>query len=497
MSLLNNSEWYDLARQTNWTPRYVLERELFPPELSDPYGIPVSEWAKFDEPYKVTYRDYVRTQREKDVGAYSVKSAVDRVAFYKAADPGWKALLQLHFGAVPFVEYGSVSAFARMTRFGRGPGMRNMASFGTLDEIRHTQIQMYFGYEFLSVDSAFDWAQKAPNTDNWVVVSERHAFDDVEHTRDAVSSAIMTNFSFEQGFTNLQFIALSADAKRNGDHSFSAMLQTVQSDEARHAQIGEPLLEIMISNGKTAEAQRLVDISFWRVWKQFSALSGVCMDYYTPLAKREHSLKEFVDEFVCQQFMRNLKALGLQKPWYWDEHFLPDVDTFHHAQHIGMYLYRKTGWWNPVASVGPAEREWLETKYPGWNDTYGQVWDVITESILDGNLDKTEPPLLPMLCNMSGLELSGVAGKKWNVKAWHVDLNGRRYHFGSAVDKWIFELEPSRYRSHLSIVDRFVAGLMPPGPDGVYEYMGMAPEERGRCGQDYQWAEAFRNRKAA
>jgi len=495
--MLNNSDWYDLARQTNWTPKYVKETDLFPREFSDPFDIPVTEWEKFDEPYKVTYRDYVRTQREKDVGAYSIRSALDRVSFYKSADPGWKALLQLHFGAIPFVEYGSVSAFARMTRFGRGPGMRNMASFGTLDEIRHTQIQMFFGYEFLGVERAFDWAQKAPNTDNWVVISERQTFDDVEHTRDAVSAAIMTNFSFEQGFTNLQFIALSADAKRNGDHSFSAMLQTVQSDEARHAQIGEPLLEIMIENGKVAEAQRLVDISFWRVWKQFSALSGVGMDYYTPLAKREHSLKEFVEEFVCQQFLRNLKALGLAKPWYWDEHFLPDIESYHHAQHIGMYLYRKTGWWNPVAGAGPAERDWLEKKYPGWNETFGEVWDVITESILSGQPEKTEPSVLPMICNMSGLELSGVPGKKWNVKSHYVALDGRRYHFGSAVDKWIFEQEPSRYRSHKSLVDRFVTGVIPEGEDAVYEYMGMAPEERGRCAENFAWAEAFRNRKVA
>lgn len=495
--MLNNSEWYDIARQTNWTPKYVTDEEMFPRAFSDPFDIPVTEWEKFDEPYKVTFRDYVRTQREKDVGAYSIKSALDRVSFYKSADPGWKALLQMHFGAIPFVEYGSVSAFARMTRFGRGAGMRNMASFGTLDEIRHAQIQMFFGYEFLSVDRAFDWAHKAPNTDNWIVISERHTFDDVEHTRDAVSSAIMTNFSFEQGFTNLQFIALSADAKRNGDHSFSAMLQTVQSDEARHAQIGEPLLEIMIDNGRIAEAQRLIDISFWRVWKQFSALSGVGMDYYTPLTKREHSLKEFVQEFVCQQFLRNIKALGLEKPWYWDEHFLPDIETYHHAQHIGLYLYRKTGWWNPVAGVGPGEREWLEKKYPGWNETFGQTWDVITESILAGEHHKTEPSVLPIICNMTGLELSGIPGKKWNVQAHTTELDGRRYFFGSAVDKWIFDLEPSRYRGHKSLVDRYVAGDIPAGPDGVYEYMNMAPEERGRCGENFAWAEAFRKSNVA
>ncbi|MFT3731848.1 MAG: toluene monooxygenase [Hyphomicrobium sp.] len=497
MGMLATRDWYDLARQTNWTPKYISTEQMFPPQFSDGYGIGMEFWEEFDEPYKVTYRDYVQTQREKEVGAYSVKSATSRSEFYRKAEPGWKSMLQFHFGSIPFVEYGSVSAFARMTRFGKAPGMRNMATFGSLDETRHSQIQMFFGYEFIGEHRAFDWAHKAPNTDNWVVISERHCFDDVEHTRDAVSSAIMTNFSFEQGFTNLQFIALSADAKKYGDYSFSAMLQTVQSDEARHSQIGEPLIEIMLKAGRKEEAQRLIDISFWRVWKQFSALSGVSIDYYTPLERREHSFKEFVENFVCTQFLRNLNALGLDKPWYWDDHFLPDINTYHHAQQIGIYLYRATQWWDAVAGVSPRERDWLEQKYPGWNDTFGQTWGVIIENVLSGRTDRTEPQFLPMFCNMTGLELTGIPGKNWKVKAEHLDLDGRRYHFGSPVDKWIFELEPERYKGHLSFIDRFVAGLMPAGPEGAFEYMNMPVGDRGVCGDNYAWANGYRNRAAA
>ena len=492
MGMLATRDWYDLARDTNWTPRYISETEMFPPAFSDPYGIPMAEWERFDEPYKTTYREYVRTQAEKDVGAYSVKAATARTAFYRAADPAWKCLLQFHFGAVPFVEYGSVSAFARMTRFGKAPGMRNMANFGSLDETRHTQIQLYFAYELISENRAFDWAHKAPSTDNWLIMSERHCFDDVEHTRDAVSSAIMTNFAFEQGFTNLQFIALSADAKKYGDYSFAAMLQTIQSDEARHSQIGEPLIGIMLEAGRKEEVQRLIDISFWRIWKQFSALSGVSIDYYTPLDRREHSFKEFTENFVCEQFLRNLEALGLEKPWYWDEYFVPDIGVYHHAQQIGIYLYRATEWWDTVAAVSPGERAWLEEKYPGWNGSFGQVWDVIIDNVLNGRYARTEPELLPMMCNMTGLELTGIPGKKWNIKSYHLDIDGRRYHFGSPVDKWIFEQEPARYKGHLSFIDRYVAGLMPPGPDGPFQYMDMHPDDRGRCGHNYAWAEGYR-----
>jgi toluene monooxygenase system protein A len=497
MGMLATRDWYDLARDTNWTPKYISEAEMFPPEFSDPFGIPLEAWESFDEPYKTTYREYVQTQREKDLGAYSVKAATARAVFYRAADPAWKALLQFHFGAVPFVEYGSVSAFARMTRFGKAPGMRNMANFGSLDETRHTQIQLFFAYELISENRGFDWAHKAPNTDNWLIMSERHCFDDVEHTRDAVTSAIMTNFSFEQGFTNLQFIALSADAKKYGDYSFATMLQTIQSDEARHSQIGEPLIEIMLQAGRKEEVQRMIDISFWRIWKQFSALSGISIDYYTPLERREHSFKEFTENFVCKQFLRNLEALGLDKPWYWDEYFVPDIAVYHHAQQIGVYLYRSTEWWDTVAAVSPAERDWLERKYPGWNDSFGQVWDVIIDNILSGRYDRTEPALLPMMCNMTGLELTGIPGKKWNIKSCHLDIDGRRYHFGSPVDKWIFELEPARYQNHLSFIDRYVAGLMPPGPDGPFQYMSMHSNDRGRCGHNYEWAEGYRLRDAA
>ena len=35
--------------------------------------------------------------------------------------------------------------------------------------------------------------------------------------------------------------------------------------------------------------------------------------------------------------------------------------------------------------------------------------------------------------------MTGVPGNKWHVKDHFLDLDGRRYHFGSVVDKWIFE----------------------------------------------------------
>ena len=50
MILLDRAEWYDIARDTNWTPRYVTEDALFPEEQSGVLGLPLEVWESYDEP---------------------------------------------------------------------------------------------------------------------------------------------------------------------------------------------------------------------------------------------------------------------------------------------------------------------------------------------------------------------------------------------------------------------------------------------------------------
>ena len=189
--MLERSEWYDIARDTNWTPSYVSEEALFPPEMGDPYGIPTEEWETFDEPYKVSYREYVNIQREKDSAAYSVKAALARSKFYDQADEGWASVLKLHYGAVALTEYQACQFQARMSRFGPSPAMRNMSVYGMLDELRHTQLQLFFPHELVHLDRQYDWAHEAQHSKNWAVLGGRHAMDDIMMTRDAITSSVM------------------------------------------------------------------------------------------------------------------------------------------------------------------------------------------------------------------------------------------------------------------------------------------------------------------
>jgi len=144
MPRLGRSEWYDLARDMNWNFRYVSHEEVFPEELSRDLGVPPEEWWSWDEPYKISYREYVHNQVTKDTEVYAVNEAIARSRLFDELDPGWKGAILAHYGAIAIPEYLAAIGESRMARFGRAAAWRNMATFGTLDEVRHGQIQVAF-----------------------------------------------------------------------------------------------------------------------------------------------------------------------------------------------------------------------------------------------------------------------------------------------------------------------------------------------------------------
>ncbi len=497
MALLERSDWYDIARTTNWTPKFVSDAELFPDVMTGAQGVPAEQWEVYDEPYKTSFPEYVSIQREKDAGAYSVKAALQRSRMFDDADPGWRSILKFHYGAIALGEYAAMSAEARMARFGRAPGMRNMATFGMMDEIRHAQLQLFFPHEYCPKDRQFDWAHKAYHSNDWAAIAARHTFDDLFLSRSATEIAVMLTFAFETGFTNMQFLGLAADAAEAGDYTFASLIASIQTDESRHAQIGGPTLGVLIGNGRKAEAQKLVDIGVARAWRIFCILTGTAMDYNTPVGHRKQSFKEFMQEWIVGQFERSLIDLGLDLPWYWNQ-MVDEFDYQHHAYQMGLWFWRPTLWWNPAAGVTPDCRDWLEEKYPGWNDSFGKAWDVIIDNAVNGRLDRTRPETLPIVCNMSQLPICAVPGNRWNVKDYPLEHEGRLYHFNSEIDRWVFQQEPKRYRDHMSIVDRFIAGQIQPADlGGALAYMGLQPGEMGDDAHGFAWADAYRTQRHA
>jgi toluene monooxygenase system protein A len=492
MTLMKREEWQDIVRDVDWTLGFVDDEAVYPDWLSGTGKVPREAWAKWEESYKVTYPEYVSTQREKESAAYAVKAALQRSNTFENLDEGWRSSTKMHFGGVSLVEYAGLLGELKMARFGLSPAWRNMAVFGALDEMRHAQITLFFGHEFVAKDPQYDWSQKAFHTNDWVSISLRSLFDAMIIGADAVDLAIQLPMTFETGFTNLQFVALSSDALEAGDINFANMVSSIQTDEARHAQQGGPTLELLVEHDPV-RAQWTVDKFFWLSARAFSALTGPAMDYYTPVEHRKQSYREFMEEWIIDQFVRTIEDYGLRKPWYWDE-FMQGLDVWHHSLHLGLWFWRPTLWWKPAGGVDAESREWLREKYPNWDEVYGDKWAVIAENINAGDMEATLPETLPWLCNMCHLPTCNATyGRdgKWRVRNHSLKHNGVTYHFCSKGCRQIW-WEDRDAVNHTTVVERFLAGeIQPMDVPGILGWMGLTPDVMGDDAHNYAWAKSF------
>lgn len=487
--LLNRDDWYDIGRDLDWDLSYVDPEVAFPAGWTGVGDIPKDAWQKWDEPFRVSFRDYVRIQREKESGVRAVSSALIRAGAYEKLDPAHVASSHLHMGTTCGVENMAITMQSHFTRFAPTPRWRNLGIFGMLDEARHTQLDLRFSHDLLKDDPRFDWSQKAFHTNEWGVLAVKNFFDDAMLNADCLEASLASSLTVEHGFTNMQFVALAADAMEAGDVNWSNLLSSIQTDEARHAQQGFPTLAVMMEHDPE-RAQRTLDVALWRATRLFQTLTGPAMDYYTPVDQRKMSFKEFMLEWIVNHHERILDDYGLKKPWYWDK-FMHALDHGHHAMHIGMWFWRPTLFWKPNAGVSKDEREWLREKYPTWEENWGRQWDVIIDNVNSGAIEKTLPETLPSLCNLTQLPL-GSAMSPDDLAEHSLMYNGRLYQFDSDISKWCFEQDPERYAGHQNVIDRFIAGeIQPPDLSGGIAYMSLTPDVMGDDVYQYEWAKDY------
>jgi toluene monooxygenase system protein A len=476
--VLTRDEWLDLARKLDWELSYVDERDAFPEAMSGRPALPGTAWRGWDEPYRTSFAEYVVNQHAKDAALFAVRQAIGKAEDIAGLDAGWRNAVKLHAATLPLAEFAAVVGNLRAARFGRDSAWRTTATFGALDELRHTQIPLLLAHEWLDVDPQFDWTHRFFHTDDWVAIAARHFVDELLLGSDPIEFAIATNFVFETGFTNLQFIGLAAVARRVGDRMFEKMVQSIQTDEARHAQIGAPVLETVIAHDPV-RAQYLVDKWFWRSWLFFSVVTGFAMDYLTPVDRREVSFGEFVQEWILEQFQRSLDALGLQRPWYWDT-FVASIGTWHHMVYASAYTHRATVWFD-MALPGPAERAWLAEKYPQTWAPFEPIWQRLADRCRaagPGVEWHTHGATPVAFCDLCQLVLCGGTPAKNTAEV--VSRDGRKYVFCSAPCRWIFEQEPERYAGHRGVVAKILAGEAPANMLELLRWFGLSEDVWGK-----------------
>jgi toluene monooxygenase system protein A len=490
--MLRRDEWLDLARKLDWEFSYVGERDAFPEAVSGKPWLAHENWQDWDEPYRTAFHEYASGQHEKDAAIHAVRDAVGRVADFEKHDRAWLSALKLHGATLPLAEFAAVIGNLRAARFGRDSAWRSTALLGALDECRHTQIPLSVLHELVRWDPQFDWTHRFLHTDDWVAIAGRHLVDELLLLANPIEFAIGTNFVFESGFTNLQFVGLSAVAHAVGDRMFEKMVQSIQTDEARHAQMGGPVLAKLMKHDP-AYAQYLVDKWFWRSWLFFAVVTGFSMDYLTPVDKRRQSFREFVEEWIVDQFLRLEDEYGLRRPWYWQK-FKDSIAYYHHMVYASAYTYRATVWFD-LALPGPEERAWLASKYPeNWHEI-DPIWERVTDRWRTSGPDVewyTHGVTPVGFCDLCQLVLCG--GKPSSNSARTLDRNGRRYVFCSEPCAWIFEQEPQRYEQHKNVVQRILAGEAPANLLELLKHFGLTQDRWGKdvARGNYPWLERRR-----
>ena len=482
-------ELLTVLKEIDWDFSYVDERQVYPEDMSGPF-LSKEAWANWDEPFKTLYKEYVATQSLKEIEVATARDLVGRLDDLQSLSAQWLNGLKLHSATLPLAEFGAVIGNLRASRFGRACRWRSVATYGALDELRHTQIPLLVMHEMVRHDSQFDWTHKFFHSDNWVAIAARHLIDELLLGSNAIEYAIATNFVFETGFTNLQFVGLSSLAHMVKDRMFEKMVTSIQSDEARHAQAGPATLEVL-AKYRPEYAQELLDKWFWRSWLLFSIVTGICMDYMTPLEHRQTSFKEFMEEWVLNQYASSLEKYGLKKPWYWDL-FMENLEVYHHMVYVSAYTYRATVWFD-MHVPSPEERLWLQKKYPKFWSDIEPIWKNIIERWQESNIGNdfaVHGTCIIGFCSLCQIVLSN--GTPHHNHACLGEVDGQTHIFCSEPCKQLFLKEPHRYSNHKNIVDRVLANEAPGNLIAMLRnYFGLKYEDWGRDLHqgDYPWME--------
>lgn len=470
----------------NWPE--ITDESLFPEAVAGK-NKPNVAWEKWEAAYKTTYYDYIKVQVEKEKSIIAVNDSMLRLGNYKKLSRQWLSALKLHGALLPLAEFAAVIGNMRAARFARDSNWRDMALIGALDELRHTQIPLRLNHFLVRQDKQFDWTHKFYHSNNWIAIAARHCFDEMLHAANPIEFAIATNFVFENGFTNLQFIGLAALGAEVGDGLFEEMVSSIQTDEARHAQIGTAVLDLLADDKE--EVQRMVDKWFWRSWRLFAIATGISTDYFTPIEHRKTSFKEFMQEWVIRQFQTTLDRYGLKRPWYWNI-FEEELDYFHHMAYASAYSYRASTWFDQVLP-SPQDLEWLRSKYPGSWPKIEPIWQHMIrgwQEAVPGLDFAVHGSAIMGFCNLCQVVLCG-GTPQTNTTIVEETKHGNHI-FCSAPCQYIYNQEPERYGSHADLVTRVLEGKAPGNLLAMLtQYMNLHEDEWGKdvCSGDYPWLE--------
>ena len=350
-----------LTRDMAWEPSYQKKADIFPDE--DFEGIKITDWDKWEDPFRLTMDAYWKYQAEKEKKLYAIFDAfAQNNGHQNISDARYVNALKLFLTGVSPLEYGAFQGYSRAGRQFSGAGARVACQMQAIDELRHVQTQIHaMSHYNKHFNGLHDFAHMHDRV--WFLSVPKSFFDDA---RSAGPFEFLTaiSFSFEYVLTNLLFVPFMSGAAYNGDMATVTFGFSAQSDEARHMTLGLEVIKFMLEQHEdnVPIIQRWIDKWFWRGYRLLS-LVGMMMDYMLP--NKVMSWAEAWEVYYEQNggaLFKDLERYGIRPPKYQDQ---ANIGKQHITHQIWATFYQYSQATNFHTWIpSQEEQQWLAEKYP-------------------------------------------------------------------------------------------------------------------------------------
>lgn len=440
---LNLKDKYKLlTRDLDWEFSYEDRKEAFPYEEFE--GIKITDWDKWEDPFRLTMESYWKYQAEKEKKLYAIYDAfAQNNGQTNVTDARYVNAIKLFLTGVSPGEHAAHLGFAFTGRQMGGIGARVAAQMQSIDELRHIQTQIHAMSHYNKFFDGFDEFNHMHDR-LWYLSVPKSFFEDAR-TAGPFEFMIAIGFSFEYVLTNLLFVPFMSGAAYNGDMATVTFGFSAQSDEARHMTLGLEIIKFILEQHEDnlPIVQKWLDKWLWRGYRLLT-LVAMMMDYMLPQKVMSwQEAWELYFEDAGGSLFKDLERYGIKMPDY-TETIKQEKEHLSHQAWWIFYQYTHAAafhTWTPSAE----EMDWLSEKYPDTFDKYYRPrWELAAEMEAKGERFYTTG--LPQLCQtcqipMAFTEMSDPTQVSYRESIY----NDERFHFCSDPCKSIFDNEPEKY----------------------------------------------------
>lgn len=473
---LNMKEKYKLlTRDLDWEFSYEDRKEAFPYEEFE--GIKITDWSKWEDPFRLTMDAYWKYQSEKEKKLYAILDAFSQNnGQMNISDPRYLNVIKLFLTGISPGEHQAYQGYAHVGRQFGGIGARIACQMQAIDELRHVQTQVHAMSQF---NKYFNGMQDFSHMNErvWYLSVPKSFFEDAR-SAGPFEFLVAISFSFEYVLTNLLFVPFMSGAAHNGDMATVTFGFSAQSDEARHMTLGLEIIKFLLEQHEdnVPIVQKWIDKWFWRGTRLLS-LVGMMMDYMLP--NKVMSWKEAWEvyyEDAGGALFKDLARYGIRPPKYSE---VLEIEK-EHISHQAWWIFYTHGHAAAFHTFIPSaeELDWLSEKYPDTFDKYYRPrWELAQKMEDEGKRFYTSG--LPQLCQVCQIPMgfTDMHNNPGEITYRSAKHNNERFHMCSDGCHDIFVDEPEKYvQAWLPVHQIFQGNCGGPGLEDILkDYYKITP----------------------